>query len=66
MVEGRPLPSVLTVALGTILRESCLLVVGICGCLEVFEVATHTSIGRILVTIGMTFQTLSGDLSMSP
>ena len=66
MVESRAFPGILAVALGTILRESCLLVVGICGCVEVFEVATHTSIGRILVTIGMTFQTLSGDLSMSP
>ena len=65
MVEGSPFPIVLTVALGTILRESGLLVVGICSSVEIFEVTTYASVGRILIAIGMAFQTLSRNLSMS-
>ena len=66
MIESRPIPGVLAVALGTILRESGLLVIGIGGCVEVFDVTSDASVGRVLVTIGMTFQTLSRNLSMSP
>ena len=65
MVESSPFPSVLAVALGTILRESRLLVIGIRRSVEVFDVTANTSVGRILIAIGVAFQTLSRDLSMS-
>ena len=66
MIESRPIPGVLAVALRAVLRESCLLVVWICRSIKIFEVTTDASIGCILVPIGVTFQTLSRDLSMSP
>ena len=65
MVESRSFPGVLIVALRTVLRESGLLVVGIGSSIKIFDVTTHTSIGRILIPIGVAFQTLSGDLSVS-
>ena len=65
MVESSPFPSVLAVALGTILWESRLLVIGIRRSVEVFEVTANTSVGRILIAVGVAFQTLSRDLSMS-
>ena len=65
MVESRSFPGVLIVALRTVLRESGLLVVGISSSVEIFQVTTYASIGCILISIGVTFQTLSRDLSVS-
>ena len=65
MIESRPLPVVLTMALRAVLRESCLLVIRICSSVEIFQVTTYASIGCILIAVGMTFQTLSRNLSMS-
>ena len=65
VIKSRSFPGVLAVTLRTILRESGLLVVGIRRSIEIYKVTTYTSIGRILITVGVTFQTLRCNLSVS-
>ena len=68
MVEGRVAPGGRAMALLASLGQSSLDVIGICGCLEIFQVTTdarRVGRGQIVVTIHVALRTLDVDVRSS-